>query len=269
MTMNTKGSRVLATAAMAALVACQPADQAGRTDTMQAGGEVARPGAGATATAGGGAAAMADLPDSDGGRVSIVMTINRSEVEAARLAQERSQNARVRAFASEMINDHSRDLRQLEQLAQNENIQGVTRLEAGGTTAGDTSARAGRDTSARAGGDTAAVTDTGARPEATETGMMARLQSSHEQMMNELRNARGAAFDQTYIEGQVRAHEEALQLLQRLQSDADNAALQQHLTATTQVVERHLTEARELQQNLQTTTPGDTGGSRADTGRSR
>ncbi|HEX7121660.1 MAG TPA: DUF4142 domain-containing protein [Gemmatimonadaceae bacterium] len=265
MTTKTKGSlagRVLATAVVAALVACQPADQAGRTDTMQAGGDVARPGAGATATAGSGASAMADLPDTDGGLISLVMTIDRSEVEAARLAQERSQNARVRAFASEMINDHSRHMRQLEQLAQNENIQGVTRLEAGGTTAGDTSARAG--------GDTGAAADTGARAGAPETGMMARLRSSHEQMMSDLRNARGATFDQTYIEGQVRAHDEALQLLQRMQGAADNAALQQQLASTAQVVERHLTEVRQLQQSLQsTTTPGDTGRAKGDTGRSR
>lgn len=265
MTMTTKRNvpgRLLAATGVLALLACQPADRAGRTDTMAAGGDVAMPGTGATAATGatGATGALADLPQNDGDIVNVLMTIDRSEVEAARLAQERAQSQEVRAYASEMINQHSRHMRQTEQLAERERIEGVTRMEAGGTTADDTSARAG-------GADTGA-----ARPslEPEVSSVITQLRRQHEETMTRLRSASGAEFDSLYVSSQVAAHQQALDFVQRMQRNTQNEQLRQHLTETATVIERHHDLARELQQNLQSGAAGtgDTGAGR-DTGTGR
>lgn len=268
--------RLIMVAGTAAAVACMGQEQGGRGgDTASAGGDVANPSgqptgsvSGGTAQPGGATGGMMELPQSDGGVVSVLAAIDRSEVEAGRLAQERGQNPQVKNFAREMINEHSRHMRQTEQLAQRANIQDVTRGEAGGTTAGDTSAATRSDTSARAGG------DTGARAGVSETGVLARLRTQHQESMNQLRTANGEAFDRAYIQSQVTAHQQGLDLVQRMQQNVQNQELRQHLTQTASVIERHLERARELQQNLNgaaagTSDTGSRGGAQRDTGAGR
>jgi putative membrane protein len=58
--------------------------------------------------------------------------------------------------------------------------------------------------------------------------------------------ASGAAFDQAYIDGQVRAHQHALTFLQHAQTEAQNADLKKMITGAIPEVQQHLERARSL-----------------------
>lgn len=77
-------------------------------------------------------------------------------------------------------------------------------------------------------------------------------QMTAEQQSNieELRNA-GEDFDSTYLDQQVEAHEKALEMLQNYAQNGDNPALQDFARQTAEVVQGHLQQARELQQQVQ------------------
>ena len=65
-----------------------------------------------------------------------------------------------------------------------------------------------------------------------------------------LNAARGAAFDQAYVRGQVEAHDNAVRMLRNAQGAAANPALKELLRGTIPKVEQHLRRARELQRRL-------------------
>lgn len=92
------------------LAACgRPAD-----DRPMTGGDAAQPGA----------APMARTDDT--GRRDFVQRAtekNLAEIELSRLAQERAQNPQVRQFAQTMVEDHTKSLNELRQIAQRENLQ--------------------------------------------------------------------------------------------------------------------------------------------------
>ena len=63
-------------------------------------------------------------------------------------------------------------------------------------------------------------------------------------------SAASAGFDRQFMEAQVRAHEEALGLLQGYAEDSDVASLRAFAAEASGVVERHLQMARELLEQL-------------------
>lgn len=92
------------------------ATQSGTTGASQATGQS---GATASSASGGTAGAL-----SRGDR-KIVMNMaqqHMAEIEASRLAQQKSQNEQVKNFAQQMIDDHTRALGEVQQLAQSRNI---------------------------------------------------------------------------------------------------------------------------------------------------
>ncbi len=62
-----------------------------------------------------------------------------------------------------------------------------------------------------------------------------------------LRQATGAAFDQAWLDQQVRAHERALTLVTGFAQSGDVPALRQHASTVSGPIQQHLTRARELQ----------------------
>lgn len=78
----------------------------------------------------------------------------------------------------------------------------------------------------------------------------ARLTNDQEEDLTELRALTGAKFDEKYIDQQVDAHEDALDLMKKYAADGDNAAFKTTASETVPVVERHLARARELDKQL-------------------
>jgi predicted outer membrane protein len=53
----------------------------------------------------------------------------------------------------------------------------------------------------------------------------------HTQMMDQVKQQKGAAFDSAFVNAEVQGHQQVLDLLQHSQSQAQNPQVQQHLTA--------------------------------------
>ena len=173
-----------------------------------------------------------DGPTTDAGAVEVLTTIDQAEVEAGQLDE------RVRAYARELVQAHGRNAREVEQIAQR---AGVTSATAGtaGVTRTDTGAAAG----ARMGG----------------TSVMAALHESHQRTIQRLRDLQGADFDSAYMAAMVSGHQQALDILQRVQNNIRNTQLEAHFTETVSAVRQHLDRAREVQQGLGTPTGATTG----------
>lgn len=61
-----------------------------------------------------------------------------------------------------------------------------------------------------------------------------------------LRTSKGAAFDRAYVNAQVTAHEQAVNLFRAYSKSGGNAQLRAHATRTLPALERHLQAARDL-----------------------
>jgi len=62
---------------------------------------------------------------------------------------------------------------------------------------------------------------------------------------------KGAEFDKTYIDQEVAAHQAVLDLLNQAHDQADNAQLKALIEKAKPVIEKHLDQAKQLQQKLQ------------------
>lgn len=161
-----------------------------------------------------------DLPSTDPATVDLVLAVDNAEVEAGELARTKASNAQVKEFARTMVNEHGRNRDKLQTL----------RKSLGDTTAMGTS------------------------------GAQTALQSEHSQTMSRLQSLSGAEFDRAYIESMVSGHEKVLNIVQQLQSRAQNPQLQQQLGDVVSAVQKHLDRARTIQGNL--------GGTASDTSQS-
>lgn len=73
------------------------------------------------------------------------------------------------------------------------------------------------------------------------------LTAGQKKDLDELRQKKGAAFDEEYIDGQVDAHEDALALMRSYAADGTDAALKAAAGEIAPVVEGHLKMARALE----------------------
>lgn len=76
-----------------------------------------------------------------------------------------------------------------------------------------------------------------------------KLDSRRQAMVKHLREAPDDAFEATYLDQQVLAHEETATLLRSYAEDGDNAQLRSFALGTLPVVERHLQQAKALKQD--------------------
>ena len=127
------------------------------------------------------------------------------EIESSKLAQEKSKNADVKAFAKMLVTDHEKATADLK------------------TAAGK------------------------AEPKITVTPALDAEQKAN---MEALRGASAADFDRLYLQQQVPAHEKALAMLQGYAQSGDVASLKDHASKTAAVVQKHLTQARDLMSKM-------------------
>jgi putative membrane protein len=151
------------------------------------------------------------LPTTDGGIVEVLKTADSGEVAAAELARTKAKNAEVKSFARLMITDHGNDLKHINQMR---------------------------------------VVDSAAAAMPEMSPLVTDMKSKHDAAMMDLNGLSGAEFDRVYMDKMVAGHQEVLGLLRQLQTRAQSADLQTHLTAVVGVVEKHLERAREVQSKL-------------------
>jgi putative membrane protein len=126
-----------------------------------------------------------------------------AEVDAGRLASQKSSNDGVKDFGEEMVKDHSKNGSELKTLAASQGVQVPTTID-----------------------------------------------SEHASQKTELEKTSGRDFDSEYIKGQVRAHEQTAQLIQREIRDGQDPAVKEFAQKTLPVVNHHLAMAKHLQEQL-------------------
>ncbi len=129
---------------------------------------------------------------------------NMFEVQSSQLAQQKSQNDRVRQFAQRMIQEHTAAGDKLKSTAQG--VQGVT--------------------------------------------VPTSLDQPHQQMVQTLQSASGAGFDRNYIQMQVTAHREAVNLFDQYSQNGDNQQLKQFAQQTLPSLREHLQTVEQIQSAL-------------------
>jgi predicted outer membrane protein/sporulation protein YlmC with PRC-barrel domain len=75
------------------------------------------------------------------------------------------------------------------------------------------------------------------------------LDQRHKQQMDRLQSAQGAEFDGQYVQMQVQAHEQAVQLFSSYAESGDSAELQQFAQDTLPTLKDHLQRIREISQS--------------------
>ena len=76
------------------------------------------------------------------------------------------------------------------------------------------------------------------------------MNSTHQETMDQLRKLSGSDFDRAYMEYQVKMHEEAVSLVEKTSSSADNPQLRQQLGQVVHDFRDHLTKAKSIQSQI-------------------
>ena len=143
----------------------------------------------------------AEVTTSLQGFVTAAATSDMYEVQAAKIALQRSQDPQVKSFASKMVSAHTQTTEQLKAT--------LTKINA-----------------------------TATPPSA--------LDDRRQAMIDELRGAKDADFDNRYMSQQVDAHNEALTLMDRYAKDGDTPAVKSFAAKTRSAVQSHLGMAKKL-----------------------
>jgi putative membrane protein len=125
------------------------------------------------------------------------------EIQAAQIAQTRSKNADIKAFAKMMVTDHTATMKAMAPLA-----------AAAGQTPAD------------------------------------KLDQRRQGFIDNLKSASDADFDKTYVDQQVAAHQEALDLMQGYAKDGSDAGLKDGAAKTAPKVQMHLDKIKSIQASM-------------------
>jgi putative membrane protein len=166
--------------------------------------------------------------------ISQVRLVNMSDSALGRLAQQKGTKEEVRDFGERMQNEHHSAQEQVNEVAQKLNI----------TTSDNMSTW--NDTQNRPNDNMRSST-----PGMQSSGLQA-MQRQAQQMRDSLqRMPKSAEWDRAYINHEVSAHEQALELLTRAENSTQRQELRDLVGKLTPVVQDHLEKARELQRELQ------------------
>ena len=155
-----------------------------------------------------------DNPKNDHEILVVVSHANALEISSSQLAKTNATNAAVKAFANDMIRDHSAMQKQGMELGMKIDTAGAM----------------------------------GMRHDSTS--MMA-LASSDSSKLNDLaKKEKGKDWDEEYMKLQVDAHEKTLDRLKKAQENATNAELKQMLAGAIPKVQAHLDRAKKLKEQV-------------------
>jgi putative membrane protein len=200
---------VLVAAALAAVGGCKGRETA-RTDTATAGGAVA----GSDTTARGadtGAAARGGSRGNwtDAQILAFASAANSGEIAEGRLAERKATNPAVKAFARQMVADHSAMLAEGKSFASKNNI----------------------------------------RPDTTKDDVTDLKKDSRDLVKDLTNKKAGKDWDEDYIEHEIDGHKKVLDKLQDAEKATTNADLKAMLTKAVGKVQEHLTKAEDIKDN--------------------
>lgn len=178
--------------------------QSGQTSQPQTQNRGATPGAQAPMSGSGQAASGQAISASQ--FMTTAMQSDAFEMQSAKLASERAQDATVRSYAQKMLTDHGRTSAAMMQMR------------------GETTASTGQ----------------------TGQGAMAPLDQKHAAMIRELQGAKGAAFDKLYVQQQVAAHQQAVALFTAYSQNGSDQNLRSFASQTLPALQAHLRDAQAL-----------------------
>lgn len=206
-------------------------------------------------------ASAVGMKDSD--MASFVAVSDMYASEAGRVASTRARDAGVRALGSEMSTEHEASLQQIRQLANaNQWIvsEGATPAsgkiaprvpsaevktgQAGGTS-GSLAGTISTQDSAGAIGLSADTTSRGALAAA-----VVQLQLTERDLIARLRNTPRASFDTAYINSQLIAHQQALDIVRQYTNSVQNAELRSQLQDLEARIQRHLSRIEEARARI-------------------
>lgn len=170
------------------------------SNTAGAAGSAVNKAEDATGAAVGAASASTIGSHDTGAFVSNASQSDMYEVQAGQIAQKRSKNADIKAFAKQMVTDHTATMNTLKPVAQ-----------AAGQTPAD------------------------------------KLDNRRQGFIDHLNQASDADFDNTYVDQQVAAHKEALDLMNGYAKDGSDPGLKDAAAKTSPKVQMHLDKITAIQ----------------------
>lgn len=257
----------IATPLLGALAACGGGDNAA---SDSAGGTMAMgDSAGMGATTG---AAPNNAGMMDQSVAGILAMANMAEIETSQLAQTKARNADVKAYAGQMITEHTQASQQLQTMA---STNSWTLPDSTGMNAGSHSGMTGMSTGTGAnsatgtnsgtasgtGGGTNTTSPSTVQGSPTVDAAVQQMHQQHMQMMDALKKRTGADFDRDYMDGQIAAHQGTLDLLRQYVNNVQNSELRTFAQTMQGSVEQHLQKAQDIRGRLGGATTG-AGGAR-------
>ena len=202
---------MFALSAAALLVACKGNGNA-NTDTTTAAGAVAtgsdsaNRAAGATTGAAANATANNDKGWTDPQILAFASAANRGEIEEGKLAETKATNPKVKAFARQLVTDHTAMLNEGKTFAKKNNIT----------------------------------------PDSTKDAVQDLQKDAQNDMKDLQSKAKGNDWDKDFVDKEIDGHKTVLQKLQDMQNATSNTQLKDMLTKAQQKVQSHLDKAQAL-----------------------
>src|SRR5437764_6926278 len=200
---------VIALSAATLLVACKPKDNA-NTDTTTAAGAVATGSDSANRTRTDSATSAANNNSNnnwtDGQILAFAAAANRGEIAEGKLATTKATNPKVKAFARQMVTDHTAMLSEGNAFAKKNNIT----------------------------------------PDSTKSDVKDLAKDANSELQDLTSKAKGADWDKDFVDKEIDGHKKVLDKLQDAKKATTNPELGAMLTKATAKVQEHLQKAQAL-----------------------
>jgi len=195
---------MIALSAATLLVACKPKENA-TTDTSTAAGAVAT-GSDSANRARTDSTAMANKGWTDGQILAFATVANKSEIAEGKLATTKATNPKVKAFARQMVTDHSAMLAEGNSFAKKNSIT----------------------------------------PDTTKGDVQDLQKDAHNELQDMTSKAKGKDWDKDFVDKEIDGHKKVLDKIQTFQSSTQNPQLKEMLTKAQTKVQSHLDKAQAL-----------------------
>lgn len=201
---------MLALSAATLLVACKGNGNA-NTDTTTAAGAVATGSDSANRAAGATTSASASANTNnnswtDAQILAFASAANKGEIAEGKLAETKATNPKVKAFARQLVTDHTSMLSEGNSFAKKNNIT----------------------------------------PDSTKSDVQDLEKNAQSDMQDLQSKAKGNDWDKDFVDKEIDGHKQVLQKLQDMQNATSNAQLKEMLTKAQQKVQSHLDKAQAL-----------------------
>ena len=200
---------MMALSAATLLVACKPKDN-GTTDTSTAAGAVATGSDSANRTKTDSSAATANMNASNGWTDAQILAFataaNKGEIAEGKLAETKATNAKVKAFARQMVADHTKMLAEGTAFAKKNKIT----------------------------------------PDSTKSDVTDLTKDAHNELQDLTTKPKGADWDKNFVDKEIDGHKKVLDKLQDAKKATTNPELGEMLTKATAKVQEHLQKAQAL-----------------------